>query len=164
MHPSHFKHHIENRLFFRRGHPTRDTDNKCYIDSTTAGADLFCKAGGTPQCPGGCRTCDTDDVCSKIHETECTMEDPGTDHSSSAPTEEGCSLFCTQLGLNGEASFVTFEQRVSTAEEKNTTGQISEANAHFHFLDKFSFFGIHHKQFCHKAIFIIRRLHFIIRC
>merc|ERR1719220_408714 len=29
-----------------RGHPTRDTDNKCYIDSTTAGADLFCKARG----------------------------------------------------------------------------------------------------------------------
>merc|ERR1719209_2300929 len=93
-----------------RGHPTRDTDNKCYIDSTTAGADLFCKAGGTPQCPGGCRTCNAEDVCSKIHETECTMEDPGTDHSSSAPTEEGCSLFCTQLGLNGEASYVTFEQ------------------------------------------------------
>ena len=62
---------------------------------------------------GGCKTCDTGDVCSKIHETECTMEDPGTDNSNSAPTEAGCNLFCTQEGVNGKVSYLTYDQRVS---------------------------------------------------
>lgn len=99
-----------------RGHPTRDIDNKCYIDPQTPGADPlgFCKAGGSDQCPGGCKTCNTDDVCSKIHETECTMEDPGTDNSDSAPTEAGCNLLCTQLGVNDEVSYLTYAQREET--------------------------------------------------
>jgi len=99
-----------------RGHPTRDINNECYIDPATPGSDPlgFCKAGGTGQCPGGCKTCDTGDVCSKIHETECTMEDPGTDNSNSAPTEAGCNLFCTQEGVNGKVSYLTYDQREET--------------------------------------------------
>ena len=84
---------------------------------------------------GGCKTCDTGDVCSKIHETECTMEDPGTDNSNSAPTEAGCNLFCTQEGVNGKVSYLTYDQRVSTADENIATGQMSQAITHFHFFN-----------------------------
>jgi len=98
-----------------RGQPTRDINNQCYIDPENTEVDEdpfgFCKAGGTAQCPGGCKTCDTTDVCSAIHETECTMVDPGTDNSDSAPTEAGCNLFCTQEGVSGDVSYLTFDQR-----------------------------------------------------
>ena len=47
------------------------------------------------------------------------MEDPGTDNSDSAPTEAGCNLLCTQLGVNDEVSYLTYAQRVSTTADEN---------------------------------------------
>jgi len=94
----------------KRGRPTRDINEACYIDPTISGmADNFCKSESF--CPGGCTSCN-DDICGKIHETECTMEDEGTDNSASAGTEDGCNLLCTSLGANSnEISYLVWGER-----------------------------------------------------
>merc|ERR1712018_857073 len=92
------------------GRPTRDINEKCYIDPTISSmADNFCK--NEQYCPGGCTSCQSD-ICGKIHETECTMEDEGTDNSASAGTEDGCNLLCTSLGANSnEISYLVWGER-----------------------------------------------------
>merc|ERR1712004_696140 len=93
-----------------RGRPTRDINEACYIDPTISSmADNFCNSESF--CPGGCTSCN-DDICGKIHETECTMEDEGTDNSASSGTEDGCNLLCTSLGANSnEISYLVWGER-----------------------------------------------------
>jgi len=91
-----------------RGRPTRDIDNTCYIDPLNDPVH-FCDSAD--RCPGGCKTCAADDICDKIHETECTMETEGTDNSNSAPTAEGCNYFCTAEGLSGDVSYLVYSLR-----------------------------------------------------
>merc|ERR1712109_186666 len=94
----------------KRGRPTRDINEACYIDPTISSqAKFFCDS--ERYCPGGCTSCN-DEKCGKIHETECTMEDEGTDNSASAGTEDGCNLLCTSLGANSnEISCLVWGER-----------------------------------------------------
>merc|ERR1719507_2418804 len=91
-----------------RGRPTRDIDNTCYIDPLSDPVH-FCDS--TDRCPGGCKTCAADDICDKIHETECVMSTEGTDNSNSAPTADGCNYFCTAEGLSGDVSYLVYSLR-----------------------------------------------------
>ena len=109
MFNSNFSH---SNLFLSRGRPTRDIDNTCYIDPLNDPVH-FCDS--TDRCPGGCKTCAADDICDKIHETECVMSTEGTDNSNSAPTADGCNYFCTAEGLSGDVSYLVYSLRVSTA-------------------------------------------------
>merc|ERR1711964_316191 len=96
----------------KRGRPTRDTDKTCYIDSSGPGANGFCD--DSKRCPGGCKACDVDDAsdpCNGIRETECAMFSSGSDVSDSTPSEHYCSLFCTERGVNNDATYLTFAIR-----------------------------------------------------
>ena len=117
-----------SNLFLSRGRPTRDIDNRCYIDPLN---DQFHFCDSTDRCPGGCKTCAADDICDKIHETECTMETEGTDNSNSAPTAEGCNYFCTAEGLSGDVSYLVYSLRVSTAKINSQSLEDVQAGVSF---------------------------------
>jgi len=87
------------------GKPTRDVDEKCYIDSSNDPRG-FCDIETI--CPGKCKTCDTDFPCGMIHETECSMTQNGQDSSGSVSTEEGCNLVCTSLGVYDVVTYLTY--------------------------------------------------------
>ena len=125
MFNSNFSH---SNLFLSRGRPTRDIDNTCYIDPLNDPVH-FCDS--TDRCPGGCKTCAADDICDKIHETECTMETEGTDNSNSAPTAEGCNYFCTAEGLSGDVSYLVYSLRVSTAKINSQSLEDVQAGVSF---------------------------------
>ena len=125
MFNSNFSH---TNLFLSRGRPTRDIDNTCYIDPLNDPVH-FCDSAD--RCPGGCKTCAADDICDKIHETECTMETEGTDNSNSAPTAEGCNYFCTAEGLSGDVSYLVYSLRVSTAKINSQSLEDVQAGVSF---------------------------------